>query len=366
MIRKSYKFRLFTNANQERELAVMLETHRRLYNTALDGRRLCWETARADWSYYDQVKWLSVKRESNPWLGKLNCHSARLTLKRLDLAYQRFFKGGGLPRFKPVGRFSTFAFESDNGWKLSAGKLRITGVGLIRVRWHRQIHSDAKIKQCTITNDNGKWFVVFSVVEPSQKPLGNAACVGVDVGLKAFVTTSDGEQLGRSDTLESNLKGLRRLQRSLSRCKKGSSRRQKVKKRVAALYAKIRNSRKDMQHKVARSLVNRFGFIAVERLNIKGMLKNGRLARRIADAAWGSFITILSNKAESAGAKVILVDPRNTSQRCSRCSELVPKSLAVRVHRCECGLVLDRDVNAARNILAGARPQIAKLEVVLA
>lgn len=354
-----YKYRLFTNASQERELAAMLETHRRLYNQALDGKQLLWETAAARWTWAEQCRWYTIQRRLNPYFARLNSSSAQRTLTKLDKAYTAFFRRGGLPRFKSRDRFDSFSFDvagKGGGCKIIDRKLRLQYVGTIRVRWHRELPEGAKIKQATILRECGKWLVCFSIDLPDAGPTKLTESVGIDVGLKSFVTTSDGKQLGDSRTLERKLPELRRRHRALKRCDRSSKRRQFVKQRVARLYAKVRNVRRDMHHKVARSLVTRYAAIAAESLNVAGMLRNRRLARRIADAGWGQFISILCSKAEGAGCKVVLVDAKNTSQQCSSCGEIVRKSLAVRVHRCECGCVLDRDVNAARNILGRAGP----------
>jgi putative transposase len=339
--RKTFKYRLFTNANQERELEMTLETHRRLYNAVLDGRQLCWETAGVVWSFFDQSAWFTVQRKSNPYYAQINAWSAQQTLRALDRAFKAFFariKRGekpGYPRFKSKDQFNSFRCNvaQGNGCKIVNGKLRLQYIGTIRVKWHREIPAEAKLKQATILRENGKWYVCFVVELPKPELSCGADAVGVDVGLKAFVTTSDGEQLGDSRILERNLKELRRRQRALSRCKRGSSTRKQVKKRVTTLHTKVRNARLDMHHKVARVLVNKYRAIAVERLNIQGMLRNGRLSRRIADAGWYQFVQILSSKAESAGCRVVLVDPKNTSQECSQCGRMVPKSLSVRTHR---------------------------------
>ena len=359
---KTFKYRLFTNANQNRELTQNLETHRRLYNAALDGKQLCWETATVDWSFYDQCQWFTIQRRNNPYYARMNVASARYTLLRLDRAFKAFFrrvKTGekpGYPRFRGKDRFNSFTFSMANGCQIVNRKLRLQGIGTIRIRWHRELPENARIKQATIVRENGKWFVCFCVEMPKPDPSCGSGTVGIDVGLKAFATTSEGDTLGDSRTLERNLKDLRRRQRALSRCQQGSSTRKQVKKRVTTLHAKVRNTRMDMHHKVARTLVNRYDTIAVESLNIKGMLRNNWLARRIGDAGWYNFITLLSSKAEEAGAQVIRVDPKGTTQECSRCGKTVKKSLFVRIHQCSCGCVLDRDLNAALNILARAEP----------
>lgn len=369
---RSYRFRLFTNSNQERELARTLESHRRIYNAALEGVQLCWETAGARWSFCEQSRWLTIQRRLNPYWESLNAKSSEQTLRKLDKAFRAFFarckKGGpaGYPRFKGANRFDSFDYgtrEKGGGWSVVGGKLRLQHIGTIRVRWHRELPA-GKIKALRIVRDGGKWFANFCVEVIAPEVPTRTARVGIDVGLKTFVTTSDGEQIGDTRTLERALPELRRRQRAMSRCKQGSNRRKHAKQRVALLHAKVRNTRRDLHHKVARSLVDRYGVIAAESLNILGLLRNGRLARRISDAGWYSFTQILIGKAESAGARVILVDPKNTSQQCSNCGEIVRKSLAVRVHRCECGCVLDRDVNAALNVLGRAGPKSAKPALV--
>lgn len=366
---RSYRFRLWTTANQERELARTLESHRRIYNATLDGRMLCWEAAGHNWTYAEQCRWLLRARRNNEHWSLLPASSCVQTVRRQDKAFKAFFsrvrKGGkpGFPRFQGVDRFNSFVLATSHGycdgWKLIDGKLRVKNTGTIRVRWHRQLPA-GKLKSLRIVHDNGKWFALFCVEAIDPHTTTNVRYVGVDVGLNSFATTSDGESIGDSRSLEAVLPELRRRQRALARCKRGSNRRQAVKTSVRTLHARVANVRKDMHHKVAKSLVDRYGVIAAESLSIGNMLKNRRLARRISDAGWYSFVQILIGKAESAGCKVVLVDPRNTSQACSACGEIVRKSLAVRVHKCECGCVLDRDVNAAINILGRAVPEGAK------
>lgn len=374
---RSFKYRLFTNANQERELARTLETHRRLYNAVLSGKQLCWDTAQVDWSSTEQSTWFKIQRRTNCFYANLNFGSAQQTLRRLDTAYKRFFdnlknkRKAGPPRFKSIDRFNSFSFAltgKGGGCKIVNGKLRLQNIGTIRVRWHRELPEGGTLKQATIKRYAGKWYVFFVVELPNTDTKSVPTdSVGIDLGINAFVATSDGEFLGDSKTLRSNLKELRRKQRALSRCERGSGVRLRRKLLVQKLHAKVANTRRDVHHKVAKHLTDRFGLIAVESLNISGMIKNRRLSRAIADAAWGQFIGILQSKAESAWVQVVTVDARNTSQACSACGEIVRKSLSVRIHRCDCGLVLDRDVNAARNILTRGRavPRIAKLDIVL-
>lgn len=363
-MRKTYKYRLYPNQNQARELEICLETHRRLYCEAMDCRNLAWECYKSSISYIDQSRWFCRVNKVNPWYAKINVTSAQRTLKRLDEAYQNFYrrckKGGkpGFPRFPSKDRWNSVCFTYGNGAKIVKGKLRLQHVGTIKVKWSREIPVNAKIKTAQVNREGNKWFVCFSLEIPNIAPAKNTKpSVGIDVGLTSFVTTSEGETLGSSRVLEDRLKDLRRNQRALSRCSKTSNRRKKVKRKVSRLHEKVRNTRLDMQHKVSRSLVDRYGVIAAESLNVQGMVKNRRLARRISDAGWSQFLNILAYKAEEAGGKVVLVNPKNTSQMCSGCGEIVKKSLSVRTHRCSCGLVINRDYNAAINILVRAEPE---------
>ncbi len=284
-------------------------------------------------------------------------------MRRLDKAFAAFFRrvkaGGqrpGYPRFKGRDRFDTVEFPSHgDGIRLTGNRLRVQHVGTIRVKVHRP--HQGEIKTVSITREADKWFVVLScsldegAVAPNRLP-----AVGIDVGLEHFLTTSDGEHLANPRLLKKELPELRCRQRSLSRKKQGGANRRKARVRVARLHARVKNLRKEFHHKTALSLVRRYGFIAVESLNVQGMLRNHRLARSIADAGWSGFLLLLRNKAEGAGCEVVEVNCRGTSQECSGCGSMVRKELSVRTHNCpHCTLVLNRDVNAAHNILARAR-----------
>lgn len=345
----------------------MLETHRRLYNEALEQRITAYKEEEKSLSYYDQTKWFTERRKENEWYSRLSVSSARSALRNVDLAYKAFFrrvKSGekpGFPRFK--GRFNSFTYLK---WKGGCGfrdnRLYLQYVGNIKIKLHREI--EGEIKTLCIKNEGGKWYAIFSCdlgdVEVSKK---NGDAVGIDMGLKEFLTTSDGSTVANPRFQKDSLPELRRKQRALSRKKKGGKNRKKAAKQVARLHAKVANQRRDFHHKTARQLVNRYAFIAAEDLNIKGMVKNRRLSRSISDAAWGGFLTILAYKAESAGCRFESVDPKNTSQNCSNCGRKVPKKLSTRVHRCVCGHVEDRDKNAAKNILNRAWVGPAELNV---
>jgi putative transposase len=357
-VRRAFKFRLFTNVRQERELDSDLETHRRLYNTCLDYRQLGYEMCEATITYADCSRWFKHQRTTNPYFARLNFSSAQATLRRLDKAFTAFcrrVKAGakpGYPRFKGRDHFDSMEYPAyGDGIKLVGNKLRVQNAGMIRIKLHRPIQG--KIKTVTLKREAGKWYALFScdlgpvTVEPSTNPE-----VGIDVGLESFLTTSDAEQEPNPRYYTTALPKLKRAQRSLSRKRKGSRNRQKSKLKLAKIHARVKRLRKEHHHQVALKLVRRYGFIAAERLNIQGMLKNSRLARAISDAGWHGFLLTLRSKAESAGVAYVGVDARGTSQRCSQCGATVPKMLWDRWHECSyCGFSVHRDENSAKEVL---------------
>ncbi len=358
-MRKAFKFRLFTNANQERELDIALETHRRLYNAYLDLRELAYSMYGVTLSYVDCSRWFRGQRATNPFFARINFSSAQATMRRLDRAFAAFYrrvKAGekpGFPRFKGRDSFDSIEFPAyGDGIKRIGGKLRVTNVRLIKVKRHRPI--EGKIKTVSLKREADRWYVVFSCdlddvpIDPSRNPP-----VGIDIGLESFYTTSDGEREPNPRYQKTALPALRRAQRSLARKRKGGKNRRKSRRKVAKIQARVRRLRREHHHQVALKLVRRYGLVAVESLNIRGMLKNDRLARSISDAGWSGFLETLRTKAESAGVAYVEVDPRGTSQQCSACGGEVRKGLSVRRHDCpHCGLSLHRDENAAKNILA--------------
>jgi putative transposase len=368
---RTYKFRLYPNRNQERELDAMLETHRRLYNAALDARKTAYEQEKKSIGYVGQCRWFTEEKKTNTYYQKLNRCSAEVTLRHLDLAFQAFFrraKAGeksGYPRFRSRDRFSRIPFRplKGGGFALIDGRLKVQFVGSIRIKIHREITA-GPIKTASLKKEAGHWYVTVTkeVAAPEVFKSTNPP-IGIDVGIESFLTTSDGEHVANTRQLKKSLPELRRQSRSLARKKRGSASRKKQKIRVAKVHAKVRNQRRHFHHLTANDLVRRFGVIAVESLNVHGMLRNHRLARAISDAGWHSFITLLTYKAISAGGQVVAVDCRGTSQECSGCGEVVKKPLSQRWHECGCGTSLHRDHNAARNILARCQ---ARTEPVVA
>ncbi len=339
----------------------MLETHCRLYNAYLDQRKKAYKEDGLSLGYCDQCSWFTQQREVNPWFARVNFSSAQATMRRLDRAFSAFFRRvtvgekPGYPRFKAQVRFPSVEFPAyGDGIRLKDGKLRLQHVGVVKCKVHREV--EGVIKTATLKLDGDKWHVILSCdlgevrVPPSQHPP-----VGIDVGIESFLTTSEGPREPNPHYLEVELPALRRAGRAVSRKKEGGKNRRKAILKLRRLHARVKNLRCEHHHKTALNLVRRYGFIAVEGLNITGMLRNRRVSRAIADAAWRGFAVTLRYKAARAGAAVVEVHAQGTSQACSRCGTVVRKSLSVRTHRCpQCGLSLHRDENAARNILARA------------
>lgn len=373
-MKRAFKYRLYPNRTQAEALDAMLETHRRLYNSALEERRDIYEQEKRAVSYGEQSGKLKEARKSNPYLAATNFSSTQATLRRLDRAFKAFFrrvKAGetpGYPRFKGRDRFRLVEFPSyGDGCKLKEnGRLYLQHIGHIKVKLHRPV--EGTIKTVSVKKSCGKWYVIFvsDIGDAPEKREGPA--VGIDLGLKSFYATSDGEFVTTPRYYRKAQKKLRRAQRALSRKKKGSNRRRKARRCVAKLHEKVANQRRDFHHKEARKLVDAYGLIAVEALNVKGIART-RFAKSAYDAGWAQFVSILQSKAEEAGVAVIAVDPKNTTQSCSRCGALseVKKTLSDRIHTCEsCGYTADRDVNAAQNILALGRSAQARTQRVAA
>ena len=359
---KSYQFRIYPSQKQEVKLISTLHTCRHLYNDALAERRdqskinklvldlQLFPWGKPEWiNYYDQAKELTATKTD--FQRQIYSQVLQNVLKRVERSFENFFKGAGYPRFRGRNRYDSFTYPQ-MGFKITDDrKLKLSKIGEIKIKQHREI--EGQIKTCTIKRDGNQWYASFSVVmepEPPLKPTGKS--VGVDVGLKSLVTLSNGDQIAPPQYLRQSEEKMVRAQRSLSRKKKGSSNRNKQRIKVAGIHRKIRNQREDFAHKLSRTLVNTYDTIVFEKLQIQNMVKNHHLAKSIYDAGWYQLIQFTQYKAEYAGRVVELVDPKNTTQNCSGCGVKVPKSLSVRTHNCpHCGLTLDRDHNAAINIL---------------
>jgi putative transposase len=355
---KAYKFRLYPTKTQISKMERTLDLCRWVYNQTLAYRKDAWEKEGRSPSKYETNNLLPNWKVEKPDLNEVFSQVLQNTQERVGLALQAFLGRGkagekpGYPRFRGNGWYDSFTYPQF-GFKLLSGKLRLSKIGDINIKLHRPI--EGKIKRLTVRRSStGKWLSCFSVEidDPLKPPWKDGLSVGIDLGLESFATMSNGEKIDNPRFFRSEKKALAKAQRRLSKCEKRTPERSKALKVVQRIHERIANRRYDFAHQISNQLVSKYGLIAFEDLNITKMLKNHNLAKSISDVAWRMLVTTTSYKAESAGSKVVLVDPRNTSQLCSRCGVKVPKSLSDRVHECpQCGLVMDRDENAAINIL---------------
>jgi len=343
--RKTYKYRLFPSRAQTTRMNGTLALLCELYNAGLQERRDAYRLERMSIRYIEQANQLPEIKESRPELSEIHSQVLQDVLRRLDKAFQNFFRRvkerkekAGFPRFRSYKRYDSFTY-TQSGFALADGKLRLSKIGSLRIKRHRPI--EGKIKTLTITRTaTGKWFACFSVEMEVQPQPANGRAVGIDVGLSHFATLSTGEQIVNPRFFRTDEKALAKAQRKEKR------------KQARRIHERIANRRRNFAHQLSHALVSMFGMIAFEDLNIKGMVRNHCLAKSISDAAWNQLVQFTAYKAEYAGRRSVQVDPRFTSQTCSACGLIVKKTLSERIHDCSCGLNLDRDHNAALNILA--------------
>jgi len=345
MSKKTFRYRLYPTAAQRDVLDGQLRLCCELYNAALQERRDAWRMARVSVRFAGQSAQLPAIKVDRPDVAGVYSQVLQDVLHRVDKAFGAFFgrvrrgEKAGYPRFRGRSRFDSLTYPQ-LGFAVEGRHLNLSKVGAVKIKLHRPI--DGTIKTLTIKREAGKWFACFSVdVEPAPLAL-SVESIGVDVGLTHFATLSDGTQIANPRHARRAEAQMRRAQRRIARRRRGSAGRREAVRLFQLAQAHVRAQRADAHHKLSRLLVNRYGLISVEDLNIKG-LAGGMLAKSVHDAGWSSFIDKLAYKAESAGRILQKVDPRGTSQHCT-CGAHVPKTLSQRWHLCpECGLSAARD-----------------------
>lgn len=368
------------NKAQRRLLESALESQRLLYNAALEERTAAWRLHHRSISKLDQQKSFTIVRRDDPdGYGMQPVTMGRWTLGRLDEAMSGFFrrvKSGqspGFPRYKAKSRWRTFGFDEWGGVRIQSGRLHVKGMQRgIRLNRDRRLPNDAVPKSGNVTLKGNRWFLNVTIESSLivQQHAGGPA-VGIDAGIENLATLSD----GKNDAFVANARAggsraaeLRRAQRALARCRRGSNRRRKVRARLLAMHRRIANARADHLHRTTAVIARAHPVIVVEKLSIRNMTRSAvgtveesgvnvrqkaGLNRSILDAGMGRFVTLQTYKAVRAGGTLIGVNAKRTSQDCSGCGARVEKDLSVRLHRCpQCGLRLHRDINAARNVLA--------------
>lgn len=381
-MRRAYVFRLRPTARQHVALAACVDSHRELYNAALQERRDAWAHSETRINYGDQSAQLSEIRSLRVDQGQWSFSSQQATLRRLNKAFAGFFrrvKAGqtpGYPRFKGKARFDSVEWPKDGDgarWLADQRRVYLQGIGQVKVTVHRRV--EGRVKTIQIKRQGRRWMLVLSCDDVAADRLpATDRQVGIDVGVITYATLSDGTKIANPRWARQEAARLQTAQQRLQRAKRGSQNRRLRRETVAARHRKIANRRKDFHHKQARELVARYDLLAVEDLTITNMVRRAKpkpdpdnlgqflpngarakygLNRSISDAGWGQFVSILRAKAEDAGRIWIEVNPRHTSGRCESCKHAAPEN---RVNQAEfacqrCGHTAPADEHAARNIL---------------
>ena len=347
---RNYKFRLYPTIEQAKELQNNLDACRWVYNKFVESIQSEF-VSRNDLNYF-----LTELKQSEPWLYKYHAKMLQMVSTQLAGAQKALIKMHEIGRkpgnleFTTYNKHRTFTYNQF-GYEITkhgnTDLLYLSKIGFVEIRLHRNFVGE--IKQVTVTKSkSGKWHACLVCDVDAELPkISLTKSVGIDVGIKNFAYDSDGFVTPNPLNLQKMLKPLARIQRKISRRQKGSNNRKKAVKFYQIIHERIKNRRKDFLHQLSTQYAKKYDVVFVERLQKLNMVKNHRLARNILDSGWGTFANMLDYK-----TMLIDVPAKNTTIDCSRCGNMVPKSLAIRTHRCNmCGLVLDRDHNAAINIL---------------
>ena len=367
-INKAYKYRIYPTKSQIEYIEGCFNACRYVYNVSLDCEQQLYQLGgKSSLSIFGLNYHLTNYKVSEPWLNNFDSRALVYEMENLSSAYNKFFKGGGFPKFKsksePKQSFRTRVSIKvlDNGIKIP--KLKT----VIYAKIHRPI--EGKLKQFTISRENGEYYVsaMCEIVKDIQPVVVNKV-VGIDPGIKSFIVTSDKVEVGNPKFLSSELKYLKVLQQKLSRAKKGSSNREKIKETISTLHKKIANKRENFLHNESRKLVNEYDLICMEDLNVKGMTKSSKgtiekpgkkvkqksgLNRSLSDVSLGSFVSMIDYKAKFDGKHTVKINRFYPSSKTCNCCGTINKELKLsdRTWTCDsCGIELDRDYNAALNI----------------
>lgn len=348
---KAFKFRLSPTKEQSVLLNKHIGSSRFVYNLALECKQMAWAGNRVNINCFDLIKQLPELKKECEWLKEINSQSLQQPIRNLDNAFTRFYKGqGGFPKFKK--KTNSGSFNIPQRITLKDGKIFIPkfkkGIDIIL---HRPIKGE--IRQATISiTPTGKFFVSIlcetgEEIKP-KKEIKENTTIGIDLGIKTFLVSSDGEYFENPKYLRESLSKLKYLQRKFSN-KKGK----KTKNKLAKLHEKVANQRKDFLHKTSSELIKKHDTICIEDLNIKGMLENHKLALSIQDSGWGMFVEMLEYKSEWRGKNILKIGRFEPSSKlCNHCGRINKElTLKDREWTCKgCGSVLDRDINASINI----------------
>jgi putative transposase len=353
---KNYIYRLYPSKLIESKMSTHLDLCRRLYNSLLYLNKITYSLEESFLFYRDLQPIVKTERGI---FSQVKQNIAR----RIDSALHKYFVGKkcgvGFPRFKAKNHYKSWSY-AQHGFKFNDGYLTLSKIGRIKVKEHRKV--GGKIKTCTIKKTSNKWFVVFSVevLDNKIQRLDHKE-VGLDLGCKDFITLSDGTKVANPKYLKQSMQKISILQ-SIRDTTISIKKKNKLSIKISKLHNKVHNQREDFLHKLSRRLTKEYSHIYIEDLKVNQLIKNTKekknLRKTILDSGWGSFIQKLTYKAEEAGSKLIKVNPYNTTKLCNQCGKIVEKSLSNREHNCSCGFVLDRDHNAALNVLRFGRESL--------
>ncbi|MEM3197377.1 MAG: transposase [Conexivisphaerales archaeon] len=358
---RAYKFRIYPNLTKQERIDELLILAQQFYNRLLEKSIESYKSEKTKISMAQLNRFAKeIIQEEGKYLKLYS--QTRLDIKfRLLRAYQNFFRRikegkekAGFPRFKSRDRYRSITYPQDNGSFsiIRKGKLRVSRIGTMPIKLHRKI--EGMIKTLAIKREVRSYYAIFVTInEIKRSEVKDTNPVGMDLGLNSFIALSDGTKIQKPKFMQEKRKRITRWQRIIARRKKGSKRREKAKERLQIIYEHSTNQSNDFLYKLSHMLVNSvYTSFVVDDLHIQNMLKDHKLAGSIQDASWNRFIQLLSYKAESAGLRVVKVDPRNTSKECSNCGNVQDMPLPERTYICNrCGISIDRDINASINIL---------------
>lgn len=361
IVKTTYKFRAYPSQVHKSMLNHQMHLSKQLYNLLLEKSQEHFKDYGKAFTKFDMNKWITQLKRKSPEFKELHSQVCQNVADRVSNGYKQFFRRikeretgkkvrAGFPRFKSF--VSSLTFPQEGGFVIGKKKVRLSKIGNINFVNHRDIEGIPKT--CAIKKTKtDEWYLTISTEKDDIVPFTNGkGAVGMDLGIKKYAVLSDGSVLHNTHMSVKERSKLKRLQRVISRRKKGSRKRRKAVIAFARKYEHISKIKDDRLHKLSHRLVNSYSFIAYEGLEIANMMGNHRLARSIGEESWGKFTDYLRYKAESAGCAVVSVDPRNTSKTCSDCGNIQYISLSERTFACnKCGMSKDRDLNASVNIL---------------
>ncbi|MCS4540389.1 MAG: transposase [Thaumarchaeota archaeon] len=370
-MKTAFRFRLYPNRKQERKLLSMIEAGRQLWNVALAHRKRRWEEKRLSTSYSQQCWILTAERQADPLLGELYSQAGQEIIKRLDKAFKAFFEHRArYPRFKKFSESGSFTYPQAYNGSVKPDAVRkrlfLSKVGNVKVVFHRELPSRReKLKTCTVVREpNGEWHASLVYEDDEEAPqllTKFASPLGVDLGLKSLIATTDGVKIPHPQFLRKAEGRLKRLQRNFSRTRKGSGNRDRARRLLAVQSSGVARQRKDFNHKLSTDLVRKHDLVVFEDLQIRNLVRNHALAKSIADAGWGQLQRFTEYKSARSGKLVLGVPPANSTQECFFCGALNQVPLGVHAFDCQsCKRMLDRDFNAAWIVLKRGLAQVGQ------